>query len=119
MNKEEIIKALDNLIEDFSDYSTDYTKSACIFYKEIFNEIKHQLEEKEEQINIMSEAFDELKHQKQDYTQINILEMKLEEKDKVIDEAIDYMDKNVDDNLVFNASELFKILERGKNVNNK
>ena len=51
MNKEEIIKALNNLIEDFNDYSTDYTKTACIYYKEIFIEIKKQLEEKDKIIN--------------------------------------------------------------------
>ena len=56
----------------------------------IIENLQHQLEEKEEQINIMSEAFDELKHQKQDYTQINILEMKLEEKQKVIDKVKKY-----------------------------
>ena len=51
MNNKEIIKALNNLIEDFNDYSTDYTKTACDYYKEIFIEIKKQLEEKEKIID--------------------------------------------------------------------
>ena len=69
LNKEQMIIAFNNLKDDYS---------------KLFNE----LEEKEEQMNIMSEAFDELEHQKQDYTQINILEMQLEEKDKIIDEML-------------------------------
>ena len=44
MNKEEIIKALDNLIEYFNDYSTYYTKTACIYFKEVFIEINKFLE---------------------------------------------------------------------------
>ena len=88
MNKEEIIKALDSLIEDFNDYSTDYTKTACIYYKEIFIEIKNQLEEK----------------------------------DKVIDEAIEYINQQIFDmtmtgNGTLSLDRLLEILERGKNDN--
>ena len=79
--------------------------------------LEQQLEEKEEQLIIMSEAFDELKHQKQDYTQINILEMKLEEKNKIINEAIgliNHMIKELDkrDMLHPAETELLEILER-------
>lgn len=86
--------------------------------------LQHQLEEKDEYINIMSEAFDELKIQKQDYTQINILEMKLKEKQKIIDEAIKYLikiGKQPDADLYYCISEhkeyteLLEILESGKN----
>ena len=87
------------------------------------NSLLHQLEEKEEYINIMSEAFDELKMQKQDYTQINILEMKLKEKEKVIDEAIEFIkndgcyEKNNKcfcyDIDYYRLPQLLEILERG------
>ena len=106
MNKEEIIKYLkekiktnQSFIKTIEKISNDSSKTKddmiinsendIKYYKEIINYI----EEKEEQLNIMSEAFDELEHQKQDYTQINILEMKLEEKDKIIEEAKEYLIK--------------------------
>ena len=88
------------------------------------NSLLHQLEEKEEYINIMSEAFDELKMQKQDYTQINILEMKLKAKDKVIDELYKYLDnfdtqRLEEQGLGVEVKEFIikplEILERGKN----
>ncbi len=114
-------------------------------FDELFKEnkmLREQLEEKEEQLNIMSEAFDELKIQKQDYTQINILEMKLAEKNKVIDEILNHdcfsgycplseiNDDNVEDicdcdNCIDDYKKCWlkyfknKILERGKNVNSK
>ena len=133
MNKEEKrinnkCNFIDNLLLDNGLYKgvsalIEIEEHISNLYDEI-DKLQHQLEEKEQQMNIMSEAFDELEHQKQDYTQINILEMKLKEKDKVIDEAIklandilvsgwDYVEK---DNICI---KLLEILERGKNVNSK
>ncbi len=133
MNKEEIIKYLkekiktnqsfiktiekiDNDSSKTKDDIINNSKNDIKYYKEIINYIG----EKEEQLNIMSEAFDELERQKQDYTQINILEMKLEEKDKVIDEAIEYINQQIFNmNMVGNGTlsldRLLEILERGKN----
>ena len=140
MNKE-IIKILNKLLEipqstngEINFYSIESNKFEAIItlIKKQLEDLQHQLEEKEQQMNIMSEAFDELEHQKQDYTQINILEMKLKEKDKVIDEAIKYINDNliissILDNKTtyclnsygFSYEELLEILERGKNVNSK
>ena len=58
---------------------------------------------------------------------IEDLQHQIEEKDKVIDEVIDYIknttfsceDEDIHLNELFNTDELLKILERGKNGNNK
>ncbi len=106
---------------DFEEYCIQHCKDIEQALYDI-KSLQHQLEEKEEYINIMSEAFDELKMQKQDYTQINILEMKLKEKDKVIDETIKSLNKYIifssEDRQEYNEKivrKTLEILERGKN----
>ena len=111
MNKE-----IDNLInKPIKDDLSNWNITDIQLMKSYLVNLQHQLEEKEEYINIMSEAFDELKMQKQDYTQINILEMKSKEKDKVIDEAINYINKHRAGFVQpMKYIELREILERGK-----
>ncbi len=129
MNKKVRIKNLKGLIEEhrkekviYRTYEFDNDSYMALLCD--INSLLHQLEEKEEYINIMSEAFDELKMQKQDYTQINILEMKLKAKDKVIDELYKYLDnfdtqRLEEQGLGVEVKEFIikplEILERGKN----
>lgn len=43
MTNSDLVRILDTLIEDFTDYSTDYTKTACIHYKDVFVELKYRI----------------------------------------------------------------------------
>ncbi len=120
------IKLLLKTLDTFSnDLVVEDTKVTTLFFNneegkllnKYIKDLQHQLEEKEEQMNIMSEAFDELKHQKQDYTQINILEMKLEEKQKVINEAFNKIETLRMEKWAIMGTdimEILEILERGK-----
>ena len=94
MNKEEIIKALNNLIKDFNNYDADYTITGYDYYKKVFVEIKNQLEEKDK---IIDEAI----------KQIN----------KIIIKPTPFF-KNLEGNILASkeeAQKLLEILERGRN----
>ena len=108
MNKEEIIKALNNLIEDFNDYSTDYTKTACDYYKEIFIEIKKQLEEKDKVIDEAFKLSQELKEQ----IELTLNDYNKERTYENAYEQIDDIEYHYED-----IKEIVEILERGKNAN--
>ena len=135
-----LLRTLDTFCSDLEVEGTKVT-TLCLNNKEgqllnkYIKELQHQFEEKEEQMNIMSEAFknasseafDELEHQKQDYTEINILEMKLEIKRRVIDELYNYLNnfdtKSLEEQgLGVEVKEFIvkplEILERGKDENN-
>ena len=78
MSEEEAKKLVDTIKQEEFPYALAIAKA--------YEKLEEENKELKEQINIMSEAFDELEHQKQDYTQINILEMKLEKENNILTE---------------------------------